>query len=75
MTEEERIIRNQIRENERMQKELSEIDYIRRARIRAIEIAQYLKPTTPPNGMGGLSEYNIVKKAEEIYQWLIGVLK
>ena len=84
MTKEERAIQSQIRENERMQKQLSESSYKQNARFKALEVAQYLKPSTnyisdrttlSQNLPKQETDYDIVKKAEEIYQWLIKVLK
>jgi len=77
MTKEERTIQSQIRENERMQKQLSDSSFKQSARFKSLEIAQYLNPQRNISVMGEKTEkeYDIVKKAEEIYQWLIKVLK
>jgi len=77
MTKEERTIQSQIRENERMQKQLSDSSFKQSARFKSLEIAQYLNPQRNISVMGEKpdKEYDIVKKAEEIYQWLIKVLK
>lgn len=77
MTKEERTIQSQIRENERMQKQLSDSSFKQSARFKSLEIAQYLNPQRNISAMGEKpqKEYDIVKKAEEIYQWLIKVLK
>lgn len=59
------------------EKELSIAEYKQRARFKALDAAQYLKPSRDFNEPKGLSQnttlvnYDIVKKAEEIYQWLI----
>lgn len=77
MTKEERTIQSQIRENERMQKQLSDSSFKQSARFKSLEIAQYLNPQRNISVMSEKpeKEYDIVKKAEEIYQWLIKVLK
>jgi len=78
MTKEERTIQSQIRENERMQKQLSDSSFKQSARFKSLEIAQYLNPQRNASVLVGAKpdkEYDIVKKAEEIYQWLIKVLK
>lgn len=80
MTKEERTIQEQIRENERMQKRLSDLSFKQTARFKALEVAQNLDPSSryvAPRGEGAGKPpiYDVVKKAEEIYQWLIKVLK
>jgi len=92
MTKEEREQRRIIaaqdkvfQENQRMAKELSKEEYRQRARFKALETAQYLKPPVNYiNDRSGLApqqtvkvqpDYDVVAAAEKIYQWLIKVLK
>ncbi len=80
MTKEERLIQSQLRENEKAQRQLSEKILKRDARFKALEVAQYLKPSTNyvnnplSNQKAVVQDYDIIKKAEEIYKWLIKVL-
>jgi len=80
MTKEERLIQSQLRENEKAQRQLSEKILKRDARFKALEVAQYLKPSTNyvnnplSNQKAVVQDYDIFKKAEEIYKWLIKVL-
>lgn len=80
MTKEERLIQSQLRENEKAQRQLSEKILKRDARFKALEVAQYLKPPTNyvnnplSNQKVVAQDYDIIKKAEEIYKWLIKVL-
>jgi hypothetical protein len=76
MTKEERLIQRQIIDNERKGKQLSDLSYKRDARFKALEVANHLKPspiygTQLNSNIGKQPEYDIVKKAEEIYKWLI----
>ncbi len=84
MTKQEREQNELMRQNQRMQKELSDKTFKQKARFEALNTAQYLRPPVNYiNEAAGLAqrvtkvqpEYDVTKKAEEIYQWLIKVLK
>lgn len=74
MTKEERTIQEQIRENERTQKRLSDLSFKQSARVKALETAQYMNPNRTTLG-GKQISYDLIKESEKIYQWLIKVLK
>ena len=61
--------------NLKAQKESEERAFKQNARFRALEAAQYLHPRRNEVATTKTTEYDVVKKAEEIYQWLIKVLK
>ncbi len=91
MTKEEREQARIVRENSQQmkqiqatQKELSATEYKQKARFKALEVAQYLKPPVTyvensnllsPNRKAIVSDYDVVAAAEKIYQWLIKVIK
>lgn len=76
MTKEERLIQRQIIDNERKGKQLSDLSYKRDAKFKALEVANHLKPspflgTKLSSNIEKQPEYDVIKKAEEIYKWLI----
>lgn len=76
MTTEQRQLESQIRLNAKMQKELSATEYKQRARFKALETAQSLNPQRNIHlANEKLPDFDIVKKSEEIYQWLIKIVK
>ena len=77
MTNQERDLLTQQREAIKLQKEASVEVFKQNSRFKALEVAQSLNPdryaTGSANTLGGVGSQNfdIIKKAEEIYQWLI----
>ena len=65
--------------NLKAQKESEQNAFKQRARIAALETAQYLKPREPRTEEKAVikkfNEWDVTKEAEKIYQWLIKVLK
>lgn len=53
----------------------SEEEFRQRCKIKAMDIAIQLKPLQPVWGtmgsIGGMPNYDIAKKAQEVYDWLI----
>lgn len=59
------------------QKETSDNEFKRGARVKALETAQYLYPkiSSVVSVSTKQEKYDVIKEAEKIYQWLIKVLK
>jgi len=76
MTKQERDLLTQQREAIKLQKEASVEVFKQNSRFKALEVAQSLNPNRYATGSagtlgGGTQNFNIIQKAEEIYQWLI----
>ena len=66
-----------VKENMRLAKEEKDLEFKRNARLRAVDIAQYLKLREPrtedKTALKKFNEWDVTKEAEKIYQWLIKV--
>lgn len=73
---------NQLKQQQdiaKAQKQASDSAFKQNARLKALDIAQYLKPREPRTGdkasLKKFNEWEVTKESEKIYQWLIKVLK
>ena len=80
MTKQERDLVTQQREAIKLQKQASLEVFKQNSRFKALEVAQSLNPNRYNPGSagmlgGGQQSFDIIKKAEEIYQWIIKNVK